>query len=55
MKRLQNYFLVSARLTPNHDFKCMSFFDVKYLRNDTEYKHSCNGILRTTYAMLTAQ
>jgi len=30
--------------TPNQDFKATPFVDAEYLRNDTRYWHSYNGI-----------
>ena len=34
---------------PYPGFKVMTFFDDKYLRNGTRYRHSFNGILIGTY------
>jgi len=38
--------------TSNQDFKVMPFFDAKYLRNGTRYRHSFNRILIGTYTSL---
>ena len=38
--------------TPTLDFKVMSLFNAEYLRNTTRYRHSFDGILIGTYALL---
>jgi len=40
-------------MTPNPDFKVTPLFDAECLRNSTTYRHSYNGILTGTYALLS--
>jgi len=40
---------------PYPGFKAKTFFDAKYLRNGTRYRHSFNGILIGTYIRPTQQ
>ena len=40
---------------PYPSFKATTFFDAKYLRNSTRYRHSFNGILIGTYIRPTQQ